>query len=327
MDDTTTDTVAEEPSRYLFDVSFDADQIARAEAEAKAQEEAPPEPTFTLLQIDEARKQGYDEGVLAGREEASSGIENSIGQTLEQIAQQLPAIIQTQSAANEQMMANAAEIAVTVMRKLMPTLLERHGAAEIDALLSDCVSNLIDQPKIRIRVAADHAATVEERLEGLVAASGFDGRFIVEPDEAMQPTDCSIDWPGGGIEKRCDDIWAQIDTALERFLGQFGKETPDPAPNVGEADQATMPPAEAATGADIDESDDMTAQPAADADAQSIPADTEAPAEPAVNHAADDTADASAGPDGDMANELAEPQDRAPIPDDETKTIDPEAPA
>ena len=324
MDDTTTDTVSDEPSRYMFDVSFDADQIARAEAEAKAKEEEPPEPTFTLLQIDEARKQGYEEGVLSGREEATSGIENSIGQTLERIAQQLPAIIQAQSTANEQMMANAAEIAVTVMRKLMPTLLERHGAAEIDALLSNCVSNLIDQPKIRIRVAADRVATVEERFESLVAASGFDGRFVVEPDEAMQPTDCCIDWPGGGIEKRSDEVWAQIDTALARFLAQYDQDDPASAPIADDADQATMPAVEDATANGVG---GMTAQPPADTFEESTPAATEPPAEPTASHAADDTAEASTGPDDVATDGSGEPQDGASPPDDETKTIDPEAPA
>lgn len=324
MDDTTTDTVTEKPSRYLFDVSFDADQIARAEAEAKAKEEEPPEPIFTLLQIDEARKQGYDEGILSGREEASSGIENSIGQTLERIAQQLPTIIQAQSAANEQMMANAAEIAVTIMRKLMPTLLERHGAAEIDGLLSDCVSNLIDQPKIRIRVAKDHVAAVEERLESLIAASGFDGRFLVEPDEAMQPTDCRIDWPGGGIEKRSDEVWAQIDAALARFLTQYDQDDPAPAPIADDADQPTMPAVEDTTANDMD---GMTAQPPADTFEESTPAATEPPAEPAASHAADDTADASTGPDDVATDGSGEPQDGASPPDDKTKTNDPEAPA
>jgi flagellar assembly protein FliH len=325
VDDTITDTVTEEPSRYLFDVSFDADQIARAEAEAKAKKEEPPEPIFTLLQIDEARKQGYDEGVLSGREEASSGIENSIGQTLERIAQQLPTIIQAQSAANEQMMANAAEIAVTVMRKLMPTLLERHGAAEIDALLSDCVSNLIDEPKIRIRVAADRAATVEERIEGLVSASGFDGRFLVEPDETMQPTDCCIDWPGGGVEKRSDEIWTQIDTALARFLAQYDQEGPAPAPIADDADQPTMPAIEDTTA------NGMTAQPPADTFEESTPAATEPlaepTAEPTASHAADDTAEASIGPDDVATDGSGEPQDGVSPPDDETKIIDPEAPA
>ena len=237
MDDTTTDTATEEPSRYMFDVSFDADQIALAEAEARAKEEEPPEPTFTLLQVDEARKQGYDEGVVAGREEAFGSIENSIGQTLERIAEQLPTIINAQSAANEQIMANAAEIAVTIMRKLMPTLLERHGAREIDTFLAECVSNLIDQPKIRIRVAADHATTVEKHLEDLVSASGFDGRFLVETDEALQPADCCIDWPGGGIERRSDEIWAQIDRALARFLAQYGQDDSAPLPPTGDAEQ------------------------------------------------------------------------------------------
>lgn len=315
MDDTTTDTVTEEPSRYLFDVSFDADQIARAEAEAKAKEEEPPEPTFTLLQIDEARKQGYDEGVLAGREEASGGIENSISQTLERIAQQLPTIVQAQSAANEQMMANAAEIAVTIMRKLMPALLERHGAAEIDALLSDCVSNLIDEPKIRIRVAADHAATVEERLESLVSASGFDGRFLVEPDETMQPTDCCIDWPGGGVEKRSDDIWAQIDTALERFLAHYGQDNPTPASDRDQADPHTTPATEAAA---VDVTTDVAVEP---------PANIDAPVEPAANHTAEDTAAVSAAPDDVPTGSPEEPQDGISPPEDEMKTTDPEAPA
>lgn len=313
VDDTTTDAVTEEPSPYLFDVSFDADQIARAEAEAKAKEEEPPEPTFSLLQVDEARKQGYEEGVLAGREEASNGIENGIGQTLDRIAQQLPAIAQTQSTVNEQMMANAAQIAVTVMRKMMPTLLDRHGAAEIEALLSDCVMNLIDEPKIRIRVAADHAAMVEERLESLVAASGFDGRFLIEPDESLQPTDCSIDWPGGGIEKRTDEIWAQIDAALDRFLAQYGQDNPAPAP-------APDAPANGAAEDPVDQPSNEPAEHAA-------PENAEAPAEPAAMHAADDGPGDGNGADRTATDEPEQPQDGESSPDDLTKAIDPETPA
>lgn len=322
MDDKTTDTVTEEPSPYLFDVSFDADQIARAEAEAKAKEEEPPEPTFTLLQIDEARKQGYDEGVLAGREEASNGIENGIGQTLEHIAQQLPTILQAQSAANEQMTANAAEIAVTVMRKLMPTLLERHGAAEIDALLAGCVSNLIDEPKIRIRVAADHAATVEARLESLVSASGFDGRFLVEQDETMQPTDCCIDWPGGGIEKRSDEIWSQIDSALARFLAHYGQDNPAPA---ADDTERHITPADEAAEADATEGEAVQAQ--TNTSEQSVPANASAAVEPAAEHTADDATIASPDAEHVTTDEPEEPQSGATPPDGETKAIDPEAPA
>lgn len=289
MDDRTTDSVSEEPSPYLFDVSFDADQIARAEAEAKAKEEEPPEPTFTLLQIDEARKQGYDEGVQAGRKEASDGIENSMAQTLERIAEQFPNIVAAQSAANEQMMANAAEIAVTIMRKLTPTLLERHGAAEINTLMSECVSNLTDEPKIRIRVAADHAAEIEKRLEGLVSASGFDGRFLVEPDEKMEPTDCRIDWPGGGIEKRTEEIWSQIDTALERFLAQYGEDAPDPATADDGTDHDTPPAPDTAA---VETNDGGPARQSANA-----------------------------------AEQAAVLQDSASPQDDQTKAVDPEAPA
>ncbi len=316
MDDTTTDTVTEEPSPYLFDVSFDADQIARAEAEAKAKEEEPPEPTFTLLQIDEARKQGYEEGVQAGREEASSSIENSIDQTLQRIAEHLPSLVTAQSVANEQMMANAAEIAVTIMRKLMPTLLERQGAAEIDTLMSDCVSNLTDEPKIRIRVAADHAGEIEKRLEGLVSASGFGGRFLVEPDEKMQPTDCSIDWPGGGMEKKTEEIWAQIDTALDRFLAQYGEGIPDPPAAADAAEEDTT---SALDTAQVEADDDGPDRQSANAAAHSDPAKT------AAHPAIEDTTGADA--DNIATDEAEAPQDGTSPQDDQTKAIDPEAPA
>ncbi len=319
MDDTTTDTVAEEPSPYLFDVSFDTDAAALAAAEAEAEKEEPPEPTFTLLQVDEARKQGFDEGVLSGREEASNGIEAHISQTLENMAQQLPAIAQAQYAANELVTANAGEIAITVMHKLMPTLLERHGIAEIDTLLAECVANLIDQPKIRVRVAADVAETVEQRLESLIASSGFDGRFLVEPDAAMKPADCCIDWPGGGMEKRTEAIWTQIDDALARFLDRYAQNNPAPVGSENESQPA--PTSSANVGAD----DAHAAQPTADTVEHAQPTTEELSAEPAADAAAGDAAEPR--PDDDASGEPGEPQSDAPPPDVETKAIDPEASA
>ena len=74
--------------RFLFDVSFDEEDIALAEAEAAATlaiqeaELADPEenvPTFTEDQVNAARHEGFEAGRKAGDQEAGDAIVTAMG--------------------------------------------------------------------------------------------------------------------------------------------------------------------------------------------------------------------------------------------------------
>ncbi|MCG8542719.1 MAG: hypothetical protein MJE12_00785 [Alphaproteobacteria bacterium] len=205
-----------ETRRFLFDVSFDVEEQHAAEEEEADDE--PPEPVFTLEQLEEARQQGYREGREAGVATAANGIENEIMTLLRQIGEMLPGIAADQAASNDLLMHEGAEAAVTIVRKLMPTMIEPQSIVEIQALVSECLERLTHQPKISVRVAEQHVSAIETHLNELVAATGFDGRFLVEAEDNMAPTDCRVSWPSGGAERRVDAIWQEIDATLHRFV-------------------------------------------------------------------------------------------------------------
>lgn len=214
------------PERFLFETSFDVEQ--QTEVETEAEPEEPPEPTFTPLQVEEARKRGYAEGHRDGGEEASKSIEAETCRLLEAMGQELPRIAEAQTAANDRLSRQAAEVAAAIARKFVPALLELNGSMEIEALVEQCLQYLIEQPKISVRVGARHAEAIEAHLRRMAEATGFDGRFIVEADDAMGPADCRIRWAGGGMERSAEAVWREIEASVSRYVSSLD-ETAEPA--------------------------------------------------------------------------------------------------
>lgn len=224
--------------RFLFDNSFDA---ARRPAKTKPEDEKPPEPTFDRQQLEAAQQEGYEQGRLAGAGEATSGAAAEMARLVAEIAGVLPAITAAQAEANGRLMHDGATLVASIVRKILPSLVSRGGMDEIEALLGHCLRTLIDQPKIVVRVAPHHAEALETRLAAAASASGFDGRFMVETDDAMGPSDCRVSWQGGGLERNAADIWRQVESALDDYLSRSDGENADRRPLPDHA----QPPVEA----------------------------------------------------------------------------------
>ncbi len=268
-----------EARRFLFDQSFD---VARRPAKkAKPEDEKPPEPTFSAQELEEARQQGYREGRLAGNEEAASSSEAAVARLVADIAGQLPALSTAQAEANDRLLHDGAALVSVIARKILPALVEQNGLNEIEALLATCLRTLIDQPKIIVRVSAEHSANITAHLSAAAAASGFDGRFMVEADNAMGPSDCRVSWQSGGLERRAKDIWRQIDAAIEGYLGApppAGEDAGTSQPETPDGDQqgSDAEDAGAETAPAADRATDDGGQPAAPALAESAEAPVKA---------------------------------------------------
>ena len=212
-----------EARRFLFDNSFDA---ARKPAKKpKPGDVKPPEPTFSRAQLDEARQQGHEQGRAAGAAEAAAGTAAETARLIAGVAEALPGITAMQDEANGRLMHDGATLVAAIIRKILPSLVARNGMDEIDALLDRCLRTLIDQPKIVVRVAPRHAEELKTRLAATASASGFGGRFMIETDDGLGPADCRVSWQGGGLERRSEDIWRQVEAALDGYLGP--REKPD----------------------------------------------------------------------------------------------------
>jgi flagellar assembly protein FliH len=198
--------------------------------------------------MEAARKQANAEGHAAGAAEAAAGTEQATANTLRHIGDALGEIDEHQTQANQTLRQQAALLAVTAVRRIFPALAERHGLDEIEAFLADCLNHIGQLPRITVRVSADATTDVEHRLSTLVNGGTFDGRFAVEPDPAMGPGDCRIVWDDGGAERNAEQVWSQIDAAVERFLN----------PDAPHPDGAATGPDSAAPDTTIDDAPDST---------------------------------------------------------------------
>ncbi|MCA8909402.1 MAG: hypothetical protein KDA49_12755 [Rhodospirillaceae bacterium] len=225
--------------KFLFETSFDPEDIRRAkEAEARRKREAeraaaeaaakavvqpePELPHFSEDDVEAARAAGYAEGEDAGRAEALNGIERHLADMIEQIPGTLGALVTAQKQSDADLVEHAVGIAVTVGRKLFPELARRRGLVEIEAVVRDCLAEMIDEPRLVIRVSDEMLDMVRARLDTLVAESGFEGAIVCMADPAMGPSDCRVDWADGGAERLSSRLWEEVEATIGRFFDYPG---------------------------------------------------------------------------------------------------------
>ena len=233
--------------KFLFDESFDVDLHGHGHGYGyghveEEPEPEPPPPTFGEQELAAARAAGFQEGEAAGRaaghaqgfaeghaqgfaEGVQAGTTATLAEetaraaaALDHIAAGVADLIAERDAANAARRDLPVHIALTIVRKLMPEMARRGGLAEIEALVRSCLTDLIDEPRLVVRVADNAVELVRGRLDALLAASGFGTRLVVVPEPALGPGDCRIEWAEGGSERDTRQLLAEIEQCAARLL-------------------------------------------------------------------------------------------------------------
>jgi flagellar assembly protein FliH len=187
----------------------------------------PAPPMFTEAELqgacDVARRQGEEAGAARGRADAVAAFDKQVANTLSMIAQQTAAIAKA-VAAEAAAAGQSVELALAMVRKLHPALVERDGLAEIEAVLGQCLESLKQEPRLVAYVHSTRLDALQERLGQLSAARGFEGRVVLIADEEIGQSDCRVEWADGGVEREAGRIWRTIEEALTRYLAAEGRE-------------------------------------------------------------------------------------------------------
>ncbi|HYG87610.1 MAG TPA: FliH/SctL family protein [Azospirillum sp.] len=227
--------------KFLFDESFDVDLHGHGYARAEEVETLPPPPAFGAEELAAAREAGFQEGVVTGREagfiqgsaeghaaglaegtaqgraEMEASVAALTASALDRIAAGVETLIAEREATNAARRDQPAHIALAIVRKLMPELARRGGLAEIEAMVRSCLTELIDEPRLVVRVADDTLELVREQLEG-IASRGFDAKLTIVGDATLGPGDCRIEWAEGGTERDTGRLLADIEQCAARLL-------------------------------------------------------------------------------------------------------------
>jgi len=169
--------------------------------------------------LDEARQTARAEGRAEGEAGAAARAAEATAAAARDLADQSARFAEALDAALGQTRGEAAELASLIARKLACHLVDSRPAAEIDALLAECLASLDRVPHVVIRCHPDLAEAVRQTAESRAAELGFDGRLVImgEPDIALG--DCRIDWADGGVVRDGAAIEASVDKAIRHYLG------------------------------------------------------------------------------------------------------------
>jgi flagellar assembly protein FliH len=215
--------------KFLFDNDFgEAPQSTVGGARAKAAPgggkntpAVPAPPLFTEAEMqgacDVARRQGEEAGATRGRTEAVAAFDKQIATALSTIAQQTAAIAKG-VAAEAQAAGKSVDLALAIVKKLHPALVERQGLAEIEAVLAQCLESLKQEPRLVAYVHGARLDALQERLAQLSASSGFEGRVVLIGNDEMGQSDCRVEWADGGVEREAGRIWRAIEETLTRYV-------------------------------------------------------------------------------------------------------------
>jgi flagellar assembly protein FliH len=222
---------------FLFETSFDEDanererkkreaaERAKLEAEAAANAEPPP-PTFTEEELAAARQAGFLEGRNTGISEAQASHERRSADALDQVSRALGQLDRAQREGIVELMRGALEVTHTIVRKVLPDYVRRHGSDEIQALVRQVLETLIEEPRVVIRVPQDLIDTLKPRIAQAGKATSFEGQLVVFGEPTLGDSDCRVEWSSGGAERLVQQSLDQI----AAVVGQ-AQVPPDAAPD------------------------------------------------------------------------------------------------
>ena len=212
--------------RFLFDTCFDPIDLPGspesdgdgAEMGVAVEPPPPPPPTFSEEELMEARARGYAEGEAAGRGAAEAEIEGQLAAALAALGERIGEVLDRQSTSDAELRQEAAQFAVAMVRRLQPELARQHGLGEIEAVIRDCMSGLLGEPRLIVRIPATQADALAPRIVQMAEELGFEGRLDIKPDSRLGAGDCRLQWAEGGAERIAATVMDTVDAAMARLF-------------------------------------------------------------------------------------------------------------
>ena len=265
--------------KFMFDLTFDNEVDPSQETETNDEniiEDQEPEiivPTFSEEEVEIARQQGYEAGKEEGLAATTEILTKQINETLIKIDEKLIPAFQKQDSMNHEISRAAHSLAFSICKKMMPAMAKQNSFGEVEKVIEEVFSKVLEDPRITIVVHADMVEAIELRLKELAEEREFKGRIHVKENKATESSDCRVDWANGGIERNTKELWANITSILNRNIGEkptiwdnpeeievnntentdYIVETEEPVPSVDNNMQVETPPQKKDVEIDTDE--------------------------------------------------------------------------
>lgn len=218
--------MAQPLKKYMFDLDFGTLNpvvpVAQAETQAAPEDEiaadAPPPPTFSEFEMDEARRIAFAEGHDAGVAEAAEVTERRQAEALTALAAGFVQIQAVQKDGIESVRQDATQLALSIVKKMLPAMTQRYGVDEVAGVIHECLMQIDDAQRLTVRAHPDLLEGVRVEAARVAEEAEFEGKIIYTADPKLALGDCRVEWGNGGGDRDQANLWADIENIVARAI-------------------------------------------------------------------------------------------------------------
>lgn len=178
--------------KFLFDLNDFGEDAIRKKAEMARR------PTFSQDEMAAAQQTGFDQGRVAGLQEAIGSQEAQLRDLCQQIVMTSDRLMADESDRMATFIDQAALIAVQALSKALPVLLNTLAVDQIAGFVNQVLEEQVKSQTIAIYVNPARETAVRERLEAASTAMRRKQSWSIESDPSLHDLQCRIEWTGGG---------------------------------------------------------------------------------------------------------------------------------
>ncbi|MCK5375028.1 MAG: hypothetical protein KAJ40_07070 [Alphaproteobacteria bacterium] len=228
---------------FFFDANiFDEDTPLSEEERSKL-------PEFSHTEMEDARKQAYEEGKSAGLQESMESMTHTMLSLLKKIEQDIGILYASEGKRQKEYEQNATNFAAQIFAKAFPVYMRAHGVDELRAAVTEALSENMVPETVQIEINDAVFGPLSKLLEEHVETLQKQVTFKATP--SLPEYACRINWPGGGLLCDRSALTRKIFDILNQSLAQHGFNIHDEANNSNmedfkkkdTMDEAVSPPA------------------------------------------------------------------------------------
>lgn len=187
--------------KFLFDNDFAHPEEARKRAAV-----------HTDADLEAAKAEAYAAGQATMAAEQRVTEEQQIADLITAVLTRVEALFNNRTQMETEIANEAGALAVSICRKIMPTLAAQNALTEIEGLVTRTIAEMDEEPRLVVRVADSKLDALQTRFDRMSA--NFAGKIVLLGDDEMAETDCAVLWADGGAERNLDRLWNEIDQTV-----------------------------------------------------------------------------------------------------------------
>ena len=174
--------------------------------------------------LDQAQREGHDEGVKQGRIDGEVAVKNELAETIRQANEKAMKTLQDAKEQTAEYFIRAEDDIVAIVMRAIEKILPQHFLDVPQVVLPvvrEAIKYVRDQKEIKVHVEPESYDLV------LMARSEFqsmltDGTAVLEivSDDTLKPGDCVIETPNGGVDARLLTQIELMKNAVESVLNK-----------------------------------------------------------------------------------------------------------